>query len=232
MTPNPDTPVILTGLMAGLLGSGHCFGMCGGIAGTFGALADAGGSRFLSALSFNLGRLASYVVLGALAALLLGGAGTMLDIPGWARTLRLVTAVMIFLIGLRFLLGISLLERVERLGAGLWRRCQPLAARIAGRPGAGARFGLGLCWGLVPCGLVYSMLLTSATTASAVSGGTVMLAFGIGTLPSMLGMAWATPALGTIMEDRWVRRIIGLALMVLAAWTVVMMSGAPLHHPM
>jgi sulfite exporter TauE/SafE len=232
MTTGADLPVILTGFLAGILGSGHCFGMCGGIAGTFGALAGRGGGRFKPALLFNLGRLCSYVLLGAILAVLLGGTGTMLDIPGWSRALRLVTAVMILLIGLRFLLGLSLLERIERLGAGLWNRVRPLAVRLSSRPGATARLLLGMCWGLVPCGLVYSMLLTAASTASAVTAGAVMLAFGSGTLPSMLGVAWAAPALASIMEDRWVRRIIGFALVLLAAWTIAMTAGAPMHGGM
>jgi sulfite exporter TauE/SafE len=225
-----DLPVVLTGLLAGILGSGHCFGMCGGIAGTFGTLAGGVRGRFQPALLFNLGRLCSYVLLGAVMAVLLGGTGAMLDIPEWSRTLRLITALMIFLIGLRFLLDLSLLARIERLGAGLWNRVRPFAVRLSARPGMAARLLLGMCWGLVPCGLVYSMLLTAASTASAAAAGTVMLAFGVGTLPSMLGVAWAAPALATIMADRWVRRIIGFALVLLAAWAVVMMSGAPGHH--
>jgi sulfite exporter TauE/SafE len=53
-----------------------------------------------------------------------------------------------------------------------------------------------------------------------------MLAFGLGTLPSMLGLTAAAPALSTFLEDRTVRRVIGFALVVLAVWTVVMMWGA------
>jgi hypothetical protein len=102
-----DLAVVLTGFLAGILGSGHCFGMCGGIAGAFGALAGSHGGRFKPALVFNLGRVGSYVLLGAVMALLLGGTGAMLDIPGWSRALRLATAVMILLIGLRFLFGLS-----------------------------------------------------------------------------------------------------------------------------
>jgi sulfite exporter TauE/SafE len=73
------------------------------------------------------------------------------------------------------------------------------------------------------------MLLTAASTGSGTTATMVMLAFGAGTLPSMLGVAWAAPALASIMEDRWVRRIIGFALVLLAAWTVAMTAGAPMH---
>jgi sulfite exporter TauE/SafE len=144
--------------------------------------------------------------------------------------LRVLTATMILLIGLRFLFDIGLLDRVERLGSGVWRRIRPLAARFAARPGAGGRFLVGVCWGLLPCGLVYTMLLTAASTASPQGGAAVMLAFGAGTLPSMLAMAWAAPALQTILEDLWVRRIIGFGLVVLAAWTLGLALRRPIIH--
>ena len=226
MIDGAGLPAILTAFLAGILGSGHCFGMCGGIAGSFGALAGgrAGGSRFMPAFVFNLGRVISYMILGGLGALLLGGAGEMLDIPKWARVLRILTAVMILLIGLRFLLGLKLLDRIERLGAGLWNKVQPLAVRFSARPGAGASIMLGMCWGLLPCGLVYSVLLTAASTASFFKGAVVMFAFGAGTLPSMLGVAWAAPTLSAFIDDRWVRRVIGFSLVVLAMWTLHMIG--------
>lgn len=223
-------PVLVTAFTAGILGSGHCFGMCGGIAGGFGALAGpaGGGSRFVPALLFNGGRVASYAILGAVTALLLGGAGQMLDIPRWARILRVVTALMILLIGLRFLLNVRWLDPLEKAGAGVWNRVRPLAARLSGSQGAGSRLLLGLCWGLIPCGLVYSVLLTAASTGKFIEGASVMLAFGLGTLPSMLGMAWMSPVLSSFMRDRWVRRLIGFSLVLLAAWTLGMILG---HQP-
>jgi len=231
MSANVLTPVLVTAFMAGILGSGHCFGMCGGIAAGFGALAaPGGGGRFAPALVFNGGRLASYVVLGGLAAWLLGGVGPVLDVPKWARMLRLATAAMILLIGLRFLFGVSALDPLEKAGARIWSRVRPLALRLSGRRGMGSAALLGLCWGLVPCGLVYSLLLTAASTGRAHEGAAVMLAFGLGTLPSMLGVAWMSPLLATVMRDRWARRLIGFSLVLLAAWTLVMVLGNSRPH--
>jgi sulfite exporter TauE/SafE len=224
-------PLVVTAFMTGLLGSGHCFGMCGGIAGGFGALAGpAGGStRYLPAFIFNLGRLISYGLLGGIAAVLIGGSGEMLDIPGWSRILRLLTAIMILLIGLRFMFGVRWLDPLEKLGARLWRKVQPLAIRLSSRPDSGGRLLLGLCWGLIPCGLVYSILLTAASTASLATGSLVMLAFGLGTLPSMLAVAWISPALGSLTGDKWVRRIMGFSLILLGAWTISMVWGTRMH---
>jgi sulfite exporter TauE/SafE len=221
-------PVLVTGFLAGLLGSGHCFGMCGGIAGTLGALANSGnGRRWLPGLLFNLGRISSYVVLGMLTAWAVTGAGEALNVPHWARALRLITAIMIGLIGLRLLFDLRLLDRIEQAGAGLWRLVQPAATRISARPGLGNRLLLGACWGLLPCGLVYSIILTAASTGRPLTAAVVMLAFGIGTLPSMLGATWLSPMLGALMRDRTVRRIVGVSLILLAAWTIAMMTGKP-----
>ena len=68
--------------------------------------------------------------------------------------------------------------------------------------------------------------MTAASTANAVNGALTMLAFGVGTLPAMLGLTAAAPALASFLEDRTVRRLIGFALVVLALWTILMMWGA------
>lgn len=217
-------PVLVTAFLAGLLGGGHCFGMCGGIAGGLGALATGRGA-WGSALLFNGGRLASYAMLGALVAGTVGWAGDLLQVPEWARLLRLATALLIGAVGLRFLFDWQGLARIERLGAGLWARVAPLARRAAMRPGPGGRVLLGLSWGLLPCGLVYTLLLTAASTGYAPSGALTMLAFGVGTLPVLLGLTLWAPALVGLLRERGTRRVIGAGLLFLAAWTVVVLWG-------
>lgn len=231
MIPGGDFPILVTALLAGLLGSGHCFGMCGGIAGAFSAFSPAakGGRGWWPGLLFNFGRILGYCLLGALVASLLGGAGALLEVPHWARVLRLATAVMILLIGLRFLFDLRLLDRVETAGAGLWRHVRPYAVKLSSRPGAGGRLLLGLCWGLLPCGLVYSMFLTAASTGSAPRAVWVMAAFGAGTLPSMLGLTWMSPALHTLLGDPVVRRVVGFSLVVLSAWSMWLALGHGMH---
>jgi sulfite exporter TauE/SafE len=216
-----DPAVLSTAFLAGLLGSGHCFGMCGGIAAGLGAMSK--GRAFVPALQFNLARLFSYAILGLVAAAVLGGAAGLMPIARW---LRLLTAVMIFLIGLKFLFNFHGIEFIERGGAGLWKKVMPLALKAGNRQDGMGRVLLGLCWGLIPCGLVYTVLLTAASTANVLGGATTMLAFGLGTLPAMLGLTAAAPALSSFLEDRTVRRVIGFALVVLAIWTVAMMWGS------
>jgi sulfite exporter TauE/SafE len=181
------------------------------------------GRAIVPALQFNLARLASYAILGLVAAAVLGGVSGLMPIARW---LRLLTAIMIMMIGLKFLFNFRGVEFIERGGAGLWKKIMPLALKAGNRQDMLGRIILGACWGLIPCGLVYSVLMTAASTANPASGAITMLAFGAGTLPAMLGLTAAAPALASFLEDRTVRRLIGFALVVLAIWTVLMMWGA------
>ncbi len=217
-------PIGVTAFLAGLLGGGHCFGMCAGIAGGLGALSTGRGA-WVSALLFNGGRVLSYALLGAVFAGVLGQAAEALGVPGWSRGLRAVTAVLIAMVGLRFTFDWQGLARIERLGAGLWARISPLARRAASRPGFFGRFALGLTWGFLPCGLVYTMLLTATSTGSAPSGFLTMLAFGLGTLPALLGMTLWAPALAGFLQERGTRRLVGMGLLLLAAWTLLVLWG-------
>ena len=228
-----DPAVLVTAFMAGLLGSGHCFGMCGGIAGSLGALSGGGGRRslFLPALQFNFGRLLGYAVLGAIAATFVGAVGEIMALKPLGRYLRFLTAIMVLLIGLRFLIDWRGLDIIERGGAGLWKRIMPLATRISQRHDWIGRTGLGVCWGFLPCGLVYTVLMTAASTGQAVSGALAMFAFGVGTAPAMLGLTVAAPALGTFLSDRLVRRIVGFSLIVLAIWMLLPLLASAGHTP-
>jgi len=228
-----DPAVWTAAFLAGLLGSGHCFGMCGGIAGSLGALS--GGSNrsiALPAVQFNFGRVLGYVFLGALAGGVVGVAGEIMALKPLGKWLRGLTALMVLLIGLRFLLGWRGLDLIEKGGAGLWRRIMPLAVRISQRHDWLGRFGLGICWGFLPCGLVYTVLVTAASTGSALAGAATMTAFGAGTLPAMLGLTMAAPALASFLSDRFVRRIVGFSLVILALWMFLTMvgSGSGGHH--
>lgn len=229
MSPLFDFSVLFTAFMAGLLGSGHCFGMCGGIAAGLGSISgqtsEPGSNRpqAVSALLFNLGRLLSYATLGLISAWFLMQAGQILNVPKWSMILRLLTALMILLIGLQFLFNWQLLAGIERLGAKVWKIVLPIVVRASSLPGGSGRLLLGLCWGLLPCGLVYSILLTAAATGAPLPGALVMFTFGLGTLPSMLGMSLAAPALAALLSDRWARRLMGAAMVLLAVLSVSLM---------
>jgi len=224
-----DPAVLVTAFLAGLLGSGHCFGMCGGIAGSLGALSGGGTSKralIKPAVQFNLGRLLGYAILGAIAAGVIGAVGEIVSLKSYARWFRMVTALMVLVIGASFIIDWRGLAILEKGGAGIWKRIMPLATKISQRNDWLGRTGLGICWGFLPCGLVYTVLMTAASTANALTGALTMFAFGVGTAPAMMGLTVAAPALGTFLGDRLVRRIVGFSLIVLAIWMVIpLLSG-------
>ena len=112
--------------------------------------------------------------------------------------------------------------------AALWRRVLPWTNR-RGKParGIGGAIGLGLAWGWLPCGMTYSMLLLSATTASAAWGAAVMLAFGLGTLPSMVTATVAFERIARALSSRaTLRNVAGALLLAFGLYT----AGNALMH--
>ncbi|MEI6219630.1 MAG: sulfite exporter TauE/SafE family protein, partial [bacterium] len=103
----------------------------------------------------------------------------------------------------------SLLPRLETLGSGVWRRIQPYSARMLPADTPGKSFALGVLWGWLPCGLVYSLLATALLSGGAVRGSLIMLAFGLGTLPNLLLAGMFFKRLRDVTSDRRVRLAAG-----------------------
>lgn len=178
----PDS-TFLALFLVGLLGGTHCVGMCGGIVG---ALSMGAPGRWSMHLAYNAGRILSYGLAGAIAGAV-GDASFALDSQVPMRlALYLVANLMLIALGL-YLLGVTqALAFTERAGQLLWRRLQPLTRRFLPARTVAQAFPLGMLWGWLPCGLVYSALATALSSGSAVRGGLAMLAFGLGTLPNLL----------------------------------------------
>jgi uncharacterized protein len=175
---------LLALFIVGLLGGGHCAGMCGGIVGALSLQSpQGGGAAILVHLAYNLGRIGSYVLAGLLAGLLGQAAGNLMAVQ---HVLYLLASLMLVAMGL-YLLGMTqFLAPLERGGQALWQRIQPLTKRFLPVRGIAQALPLGLLWGWLPCGLVYSALTTALASASAGKGALLMLAFGLGTLPNLL----------------------------------------------
>lgn len=206
---------LLTAFLVGLLGGVHCVGMCGGIVGTLtmGLPREVRGSlaRLLPyQLAYNGGRILGYTAAGAL----MGGLGTLIatlmPVQTAQRGLYLVAAVFMILLGLYLGGWWQGLARLERLGGGLWRRIEPLGRRLLPIRSPLAAVGLGFVWAWIPCGLVYSVLIWSVSAGSALDGALLMLAFGLGTLPNLLGMGMLAGAAARLADQVWVRRAAGL----------------------
>jgi uncharacterized protein len=217
-------------LVAGLAGSGHCLSMCGGIAGAL-AMRDSaatdGPSRWALAIAYNLARVTSYAAAGAIAGLLGRTLLQAVDVAPLSVAFRVLAGAIMVAAAGRLLFGWRLLDPLEAAGAGLWRRILPSARGGAQRRGLAGAVGLGLAWGWLPCGLTYSMLLLAATTASVTTGALVMAAFGLGTLPAMVGATVAFERAARLLASRaTLRNVAGTLLLAFGAWT----AGNALYH--
>jgi len=211
-------PLLLSAVVLGLLGGGHCLGMCGGLMGalTMAIPVEQRGRRLQLLLAYNLGRILSY----ACAGLLLGLGGWALANSPAAMALRIVAGLLLICMGLYLGGWWSGLTRIEALGRGLWRHIQPLAKRLLPVTSLPRALLLGALWGWLPCGLVYSTLLWAASQGSAIDSALLMLAFGLGTLPILIASGLAAQRLNQLLRQRSVRMAGGLLVIVFGLWTL------------
>ncbi|HGY9625228.1 sulfite exporter TauE/SafE family protein [Pseudomonas putida] len=215
----PDLlPLLGSALVLGLLGGGHCLGMCGGLMGalTLAIPPEQRGRRLRLLLAYNLGRILSYATAG----LVLGLAGVALASSPLAQGLRVVAALLLIAMGLYLAGWWSGLTRIEALGRGLWRHVQPLATRLLPVSSLPRALLLGALWGWLPCGLVYSTLLWAASQGNAAHSALLMLAFGLGTWPVLVATGLAAERVGAVLRKRGVRMAGGLLVILFGLWTL------------
>ncbi|MFA9486321.1 sulfite exporter TauE/SafE family protein [Moraxella haemolytica] len=181
--------LLLAALAMGFFGSPHCLGMCGGIVTAFGIsmrhLSPA--KRRLLVATYHLGRLTSYMALGVLATLI----GSQLIAPFLTNNAMpriLLGAALIF--AALLMLGLPALNRLEKLGLGLWNKLAPVRQKVLPIDSPSKAFLAGILWGFLPCGLVYGALVMAVSISSlhthALVGATFMLFFGLGSLPMLI----------------------------------------------
>lgn len=176
------TFALLAGIVAtSVVGSLHCVAMCGPLVGLHG-----GAKTMRLALVHSLGRLATYVSLGALAGLV----GSAVDVAGRLgnvqRAATLLAAATI--VGL----GVFQIVHVRRRRP---RTRSPFAAalvRIRPRSAVQRAWLVGTLTGLLPCGWLWAFVIMAAGTASVTAGALVMTAFWLGTVPAMVGLLRVT----------------------------------------
>ena len=143
--------------------------------------------------------------------------------------LRIASGVLLLLIAVRMLSPWNPLGWLETLGAKFWRRLQPLTQKSGALSGQAQALALGFLWGWLPCGLVYSMLLFAALSGDALHGGAILLAFGLGTLPSMLTSTVLASQVQRCLRNRWPRFASGILLLLLGAWMIWISLPAAEH---
>lgn len=211
-------PLLLSAFVLGLLGGGHCLGMCGGLMGalTMAIPAEQRSKRLRLLVAYNLGRVLSYAAAG----LLVGLAGWAVAKSPAAMALRVVAALLLIAMGLYLAGWWSGLTRIETMGRGLWRHIQPVASRLMPVRNMPQALFLGTLWGWLPCGLVYSTLLWSASQGDALDSALLMLAFGIGTWPVLLATGLAAERMTALLRKRGVRMAGGIMVILFGLWTL------------
>ena len=181
---------LITGLGLGLAGSLHCVGMCGPLSLALPVPAASPLRKFTALLSYQLGRILTYASFG----LLVGLAGRRLYLAGYQQTFSIVMGVLILLLAAGYFWQRSPLrtgwlnpvyKAVQKLIGNLLRRARNL-------PGF---FLLGMANGLLPCGMVYIALATTLSFPEISESTGFMAAFGAGTLPAMMAVAFAGQSL-------------------------------------
>jgi sulfite exporter TauE/SafE len=200
--------------LVGLLGGGHCAGMCGGIVGAVTVTLPGSRPQWPFLLAYNFGRIASYSLAGVLAGAI-GASSFFLDhLLPIEKILYAVANVMLILLGL-YLAGIwRVLTRLEVVGGHLWQRLQPYSRKLLPVRTVPQAVLLGMLWGWLPCGLVYSVLVAAIATAEPAEGALLMLTFGLGTLPALLFMGMAAVQVKAWLQHPWVRRVSGVVVVV------------------
>lgn len=202
--------------IAGLLGGVHCLGMCGGIVGalTFGISSPDKPSQakkniYPYVLAYNGGRLTSYTFAG----LLMGGismlAANLPVLHNIQFGLQVFAALFMIALGLYIGGWWTGLRKIEQAGGVIWKRIEPISRKFIPVKSPFQALILGMLWGWLPCGLVYTILFWSISTGSAVEGGLLMLSFGLGTLPMLLAMGVFAASLSSFIRKNWVRALAG-----------------------
>jgi sulfite exporter TauE/SafE len=226
-----------TALLMGLFGSTHCVLMCGGVVGALCAgtpvqIRTRPLRQAPLTIGYNAGRVTAYAVAGLLA----GGIGALVSDAASLRigpaALRVFAALFVLGMGLHLAGVFAAFSRLERVGARIWLRLQPIAQRMLPVRTASRAFAVGLCWGAMPCGLVYSALVLALGAGSALDGALTMVAFGLGTLPMLFTMSAIAGSLAALARRPRVRHTAGFLVGAVGATSLaaaVLQLSAVLH---
>jgi uncharacterized protein len=221
---------LVLAFVTGLISSfGHCLGMCGGIVAIYSArqpvLNKTGNNRpslltRIGALTpVHIGRIMTYTFLGAL----IGLAGSLLDqfsgLVGWQGIFSIFVGLAMVAVSLS-LMGI--LPPIEVALASIRGGASPMKRMRAlfGKRSFWANWGLGILWGFLPCGLVFAMLVVAARTQTLWGGALTMLAFGLGTVPTLLGFGLAANILSPQIRGR-LQFYAGILILLFAIQTIL-----------
>lgn len=215
---------VATAFLLGLFGSLHCLGMCGGISSAFGFAQKV---PLATLLTYNLGRVTTYSVLGA--GLGLFGQKAIMVLPEIKLLLHFLAGFLLIAMGLYISQWWMGLVVIEKMGALVWRQVQPITRHLMPINTPFKALGLGLVWGLLPCGLVYSTLALSLSAANWHLAALMMFSFGLGTMPMMLFSGGVSRQVFSLLRDKNARTVAALVVIAMGVFTFVIPMGHSSH---
>ena len=233
-----ENPLTYTSaFLLGLFSTIHCVGMCGGIIGALSLslpveIRNNKARMLMFITTYNIGRILSYSFAGLVA----GAIGTgVLASTGFEQghaVLRAIGVAMMIAIGLYLAGWLPQLAIVEKIGVPVWKKLEPVGRKLLPVATLPKAMAYGLIWGWLPCGLVYFVLLWALTAGNAVEGALTMLAFGIGTLPTLLATGFMTSWLTRFARSTRARQLVGLLIVAMAIGSLFIPMGdqMPGHH--
>jgi len=220
-------PVFVSAFLMGLIGSGHCIAMCGGIASSL-QLASNKRQTWLYSLAYNSGRALSYMLAGALVAGVSSQFAT--QNSAFALFLSFLAGVFMLLVGVYIMRLAATLQWLEKLGKTLiWQHLIKLNKYLMPIDSPLKALGYGALWGWLPCGLVYSALTWAMTSGTAINGALVMLAFALGTFPAMITLGVAAQKLNTLFNHPWTRIILGSVIIWYGIYLLIIATDKLVH---
>jgi len=216
------TSSYITAFLLGLFSTVHCIAMCGSVIGALTLslpveVRESQKKMLPYVFNYNVGRLLSYGVAGTIVGLI----SSPLTAFDGHTVLRYLSFFVMFAMGLYLAGWFPKFARMERLGAPIWKLLQPMGQKLLPVRKHSQAFFLGMVWGWLPCGLVYAGLAVAATSGDPVNGALIMLAFGAGTLPAVMGAGLFTGFLASMARVKHLRQIAGVSIILMALATLL-----------
>lgn len=204
---------LISAFIIGLLGSGHCIVMCGGITTMLTTALSPQlthqSKRYLI-INYHIGRISSYTLIGTIVGFTGSMAAKNIGLPLYF--FNILAGVFLIFLGLYLGQWLMWLSHIEKIGQHLWRKISPLSKNLLPIKNKKQALGLGVLWGWLPCGLIYSTLTWSLASTDALQGGLIMFAFGLGTLPALISVSLGITQFQKLLSLVWLKKVTALLL--------------------
>lgn len=226
--------ILIVAFNLGLISTLHCVGMCGGILSAMMFSAPCKNQKkqrlINRSLSYNIGRITSYSLAGLICGLLGSKIIELTRTINAHLILQSIAALVLIALALNILGIFPFKKYLESIGIKIWKIIQPLGQRIYPIDSHWRAYLFGMVWGWLPCGLVYSALILSLSTATALDGMLTMCIFGLGTLPGMLAVGFFSDAINKIKDNKNLRRVTAFLMLLIAMSLPVSTYYFSAHH--